>query len=83
MFLHLKRHIMKAILEFDLPDEQPDFEAAINGYKWESAMWDMNQYLRSVTKYAPDETSEEVVDALEKARNELFNILSNYNLEIK
>ena len=74
---------MKAILEFDLPDEQPDFEAAINGYKWESAMWDMNQYLRSVTKYAPDETSAEVVEALDKARDELFNILNNYNLEIK
>ena len=74
---------MKAILEFNLPDDQSDFESAINGYKWESAMWDMNQYLRSVTKYAPDETSAEVVEALDKARDELFNILNNYNLEIK
>lgn len=74
---------MKAILEFNLPDDQSDFESAINGYKWELAMWDMNQYLRSVTKYAPDETSAEVVEALDKARDELFNILNNYNLEIK
>ena len=74
---------MKAILEFDLPDDQYDFESAINGYKWESAMWEMNQYLRSVTKYASDETSAEVIEALDKARDELFKILNNYNLEIK
>jgi len=74
---------MKAILEFNLPDDQSDFESAINGYKWELAMWDMNQYLRSVTKYAPDETSAEVVEALDKARDKLFNILNDYNLEIK
>lgn len=74
---------MKAILEFDLPDDQSDFESAINGYKWESAMWEMNQYLRSVTKYASDETSAEVIEALDKARDELFKILNNYNLEIK
>ena len=74
---------MKAILEFDLPDDQSDLESAINGYKWQLAMWDMSQYLRSKTKYAPDETSGEVIEALEKARDELFDILNNYNLEIK
>ena len=74
---------MKAILEFNLPDDQSDFETAVNGYKWQLAVWDMNQYLRSVTKYAPDETSAEVVEALDKARDELFDILKNYNLEIK
>jgi len=74
---------MKAILEFDLPDDQSDFESAVNGYKWQLAVWDMNHYLRSVTKYAPDETSAEVVEALDKARDELFDILKNYNLEIK
>ena len=74
---------MKAILEFNLPDDQSDFESAVNGYKWQLAVWDMNQYLRSVTKYAPDETSAEVVEALDKARDKLFNILNDYNLEIK
>ena len=74
---------MKAILEFNLPDDQSDFESAVNGYKWQLAVWDMNYYLRSVTKYAPDETSAEVFEALDKARDELFNILNNYNLEIK
>ena len=74
---------MKVILEFNLPDDQSDFESAVNGYKWQLAVWDMNQYLRSVTKYAPDETSAEVVEALDKARDKLFNILNDYNLEIK
>jgi len=74
---------MKVTLEFELPDEQSDFDSAMNGYKWELAVWDMNQYLRSVTKYASDDTSADVIEALDKVRDELFNILDNYNLEIK
>ena len=74
---------MKVTLEFELPDEQSDFDSAMNGYKWELAVWDMNQYLRSVTKYASDDTSADVIKALDKVRDELFNILDNYNLEIK
>ena len=74
---------MKVILEYELPDEQSDFDSAMNGYKWELAVWDMNQYLRSVTKYASDDTSADVIEALDKVRDELFNILDNYNLEIK
>ena len=74
---------MKVTLEFELPDDQSDFDSAMNGYKWQLAVWDMNQYLRSVTKYASDDTSADVIKALDKVRDELFNILDNYNLEIK
>jgi hypothetical protein len=71
---------MEAILKFNLPDEQSDFESAVNGYKWQLAMWELDRYLRTNTKYASDETPEHTIDALEKTRDELSRILNNYNL---
>ena len=71
---------MKAILEFNLPDDQDDFKKAVDGYKWALAAWDMDQYLRSQTKYAPDSMPEEVYDALQAARDKLHEIIHEYTL---
>ena len=35
---------MKAILEFNLPQEQEDFEDASNGWKWQHAMWQLDAF---------------------------------------
>ena len=71
---------MKAILEFNLPDDQDDFKKATDGYKWALAAWDMDQYLRSQTKYAPDSMPEEVYNALQEARDKLHEIVQEYTL---
>ena len=42
---------MKAVLKFNLPEENEDFKAAINGSKYKSAIWDYDQWLRSEMKY--------------------------------
>ena len=42
---------MKIIIEFDGVDEQDDARASLDGYKWKMAMWDLDQLLRSTTKY--------------------------------
>jgi hypothetical protein len=67
---------MKAILKFDLPEEQNEFEMASNAFKWYSVAWDMDQYLRSQTKYAPDSMSEETYKAFSDAREKLHQILN-------
>mgnify|MGYP001553225712 CR=1 FL=1 len=41
----------KIILEFDAAEEGEDARTALDGYKWKLAMWDLDQELRSVTKY--------------------------------
>lgn len=41
----------KAILKFDLPDEQGDFDAAIHGREALSVLWDIDQRLRSLLKH--------------------------------
>jgi hypothetical protein len=72
---------MKAILEFDLPEENTDFQAAINGHKYKSAHWDFDQLLRSEMKYK--ELSEDTYKAFEFCRKELRKILEQDNLFIE
>jgi len=51
---------MKAILEFNLPDDQSDFKKAVDGYKWALIAWDMDQYLRARMKYEDSISDEQV-----------------------
>jgi len=71
---------MKAVLEFNLPDDQHEFNNAANGYKWHLAMWELDQHLRTHTKYASDATSTDKVEALYETRDKLWSIMSEHNL---
>jgi hypothetical protein len=46
---------MKAILEFNLPEEQTDFYLATKGKDWWKVCWDMEQWLRQQNKHMPDD----------------------------
>jgi len=46
---------MKATLEFNLPEDQSDFDLAVNGAKAQVALWEMDQWLRAQYKYMSDE----------------------------
>ena len=74
---------MKITLEFDSIEEQDDARVALDGYKWKMAMWDLDQLLRSTTKYGSFErreaTSEEQ-DMAQKLRDAMREILNEYNL---
>jgi hypothetical protein len=72
---------MKAILEFDLPEENNDFHAAINGHKYKIAHWELDQLLRSEMKYK--ELSEDTYQAYKWCREELRKILEQDNLYIE
>jgi hypothetical protein len=73
---------MKATIEFNLPEEQDDFDCAVNGKKRSLALWELNQWLRAKTKY-PDETmSDDRHKAFEDTRAKLLNILHDNNLNL-
>lgn len=42
---------MKAILEFNLPEEQSEHSLAINGCKYYSCLFKLEQMMRSIVKY--------------------------------
>jgi hypothetical protein len=72
---------MKAILEFDLPEENTDFKSAINGHNYKNAVWDFDQMLRSEMKHK--ELSDDTYKAYEYCRKELRRILEEDNLFIE
>ena len=78
----------KVILEFDSVEEQEDIQSALNGYKWKLAVWDIDQLLRSTTKYDVSileqnkPASEEEYNIAEKLREEIRGILDDYNLKL-
>lgn len=41
----------KIILEFNSEEESDDARTALDGAKWKAAMWELDQKLRSTTKY--------------------------------
>jgi hypothetical protein len=79
---------MKITIEFDGIEEQDDARTALDGYKWKLAMWDLDQLLRSTTKYDVsllkhnEQSSEEEYEVAEKIREEIRRILENYNLNL-
>jgi hypothetical protein len=72
---------MKAILEFDLPEENTDFKSAINGHNYKNAIWDFDQMLRSEMKHK--ELSDDTYKAYKWCREQLRKILEEENLFIE
>ena len=73
---------MKAILEFNLPDDESEFKDAVNGSNWKHAMWKVDQELRSRTKYAPDTMSDEALNELKEIRDFLHQTLNERSLDL-
>ena len=76
----------KIILEFDSIEEQSDVRVALDGYKWKNAMWELDQLLRSTTKYAVFEKREATAaeqDMADKLRDAIREILDEHNLNLE
>ena len=76
----------KIILEFDSIEEKDDARMALDGVKWKVAMWELDQQLRSVTKYGTFDGREATgaeQDMAEALRESIRDTLreSNLNLE--
>jgi hypothetical protein len=64
----------KIVIEFDLPDEQPDFDAAIHGREALLVIWDIDQRCRSLLKHG--EPTEEQAKLAEEIREMIpFHLL--------
>ena len=45
---------MKAILEFNLPEDEEQFNAANRGLDWALTLWNIDQFIRNKIKYEQD-----------------------------
>jgi hypothetical protein len=73
---------MKAIIEFELPQDQEEYEMANNASKMYTALWDIKQLFRSTLKYNPAGLNDEQLEQWEIMRGEFFDILDNNDLKL-
>ena len=73
---------MEAILKYNLPDDQAEFQMAMDAGKMHSVLWDMDQWLRAQIKYAPDEMSQEKYEAFEECREKLHDLMVENNVDL-
>jgi hypothetical protein len=72
---------VKAVLKFNLPEEQSEHRLALDGWKWRSVVSDIADKLRSALKY-DDGLAPETDAYLEKFREELFQLLEDHSLNL-
>jgi hypothetical protein len=73
---------MKAILEFNLPEDDFEFETANNAGKMKSVLWEMDRWLRNNIENAPDAMSEDEHKAYEKCKQHLNELLFSERIDI-
>ena len=64
---------MKAILEFNLPEDREEYVATSRGMEWALLVWHIDQFIRNKIKYEQDRDG-----VLQLVRNEL-----NFQMEEK
>ena len=73
---------MKVIIEFSDEDAASDAQVALDGWKWKSVIWELDQHLRNEVKYN-EKLSPELYQSYEKLRDKIREILSDSNLTME
>ena len=73
---------MKAILEFELPEDKENFDASAKGMDWAIVAWDMEQYIRNRLKYQTEKLDvSSAHEELEILRKELHDLMEESGLQ--
>ena len=73
---------MKAIIEFELPEDRDEYEMANNASKMYMALWDIKQLFRSTLKYNPTGLTSKELEQWEEMQGEFFEILDNNDMKL-
>ena len=74
---------MKAILEFNLPEDNVDYYMAFNGADYHVALTDIEEVLRQNVKYNSMKFNENQIVAIEHIRNAFYDIINNRNINLE
>ena len=66
---------MKAILTYDLPEEQTEFQLAVDGDSWRAVVRDLDQWLRAQKKYQDKKTV-----SVEETRDKIRELMEEHSL---
>lgn len=70
----------KITFEFDLPEEEREYEVASQATKMQTFLWDYSQQLRAWHKYG--HTFKDADDALNKIREEFYRLINENQVNI-
>ena len=73
---------MKATLEFNLPEETEEFNSAVNGHKWKSVVWYIDENIRQTLKYNETLTEKEY-ELVESIRDNIYSFILEQSLELE
>ena len=73
-------------ITFNLPEEQEEFDTAVNASKWKNVVWELKQELRKTTKYGKKvneegKATQEEVEIAERVTELLFEIMQENNVK--
>ena len=71
---------MKAVLEFQLPEETEEHQNALKGTLYKGALQEMDNYFRNKIKY--EELPGDVRVSMENAREALHQAAQHYGIDI-
>lgn len=74
---------MKAILEFNLPEDEDDFKRASTANQIHYAVWQLDQWLRSQIKYPPESMTQDAWHAYDDCRKKLNQLLNENNVNFE
>jgi len=73
---------MKAILEFNLPEDEEQFNVASKAMDWSILAWDIDQYIRNRLKYQTEKLdTSSAKEELEFLRNQLHEMMEENGLQ--
>jgi len=70
---------MKAILEFDLPEDNEEFNLAVKASAMSVVIWGINSKLRGILKY-DENISDETYKMVEEIKTHLFELINENDL---
>jgi hypothetical protein len=73
---------MKAVLEFNLPDDQYEYNLANDAWKYKSVLINLNEWLRRKVKYEADTMTEEEYRGYLHCRETLIGLLQEEDVDL-
>lgn len=71
---------MKAIIEFNLPEDQSEYELCNKAQDMSYALHELRQHLRNKVKYETDDPNK--WEAYDEIYQEFYNIMNKHNIQL-
>lgn len=72
---------MKAILEFNLPDDKIEYEIANKAQAYHTTLWEIDQYMRNTIKHGNCDFKDKEIKTVEKLRKIFLELMQEADIK--